>query len=328
MSTNGWFADPSGIHELRFFDGATWTEHVVDHGIRGVHHWRPAGPILVDTASWYAPTTIRPAGDYAATPGYPGAGWSQPSPPPIPPKSNHQLGIIAAVIALVVLVGISLATYAIVHDPAPTDPVATPSSPPIATASPKPTPTPAAGQPDQGEPTGPPSPTGKPAFNASARPINVVGPTFAAGEPTYTMAFQGWPFAFRVPSTFGCLKGKPKLPDQRVWVCINESNPGAKHRISIVLRPCPTTCTAGEQRSMTTAWFEEPGRTPIRRDATTSYLEFPSNDRGLYALDMSHFFGPKPGGPLRWQVGIYVESPTSTKATMHKVVNDVRSQTP
>jgi hypothetical protein len=32
----GWFADPSRQHELRFWDGQRWTEHVVDRGIRAV----------------------------------------------------------------------------------------------------------------------------------------------------------------------------------------------------------------------------------------------------------------------------------------------------
>jgi len=28
----GWYPDPSGNHELRYWDGTTWTEHVSDHG--------------------------------------------------------------------------------------------------------------------------------------------------------------------------------------------------------------------------------------------------------------------------------------------------------
>jgi hypothetical protein len=31
----GWFADPAGRHELRFWDGASWTEHVSDGGAVG-----------------------------------------------------------------------------------------------------------------------------------------------------------------------------------------------------------------------------------------------------------------------------------------------------
>src|SRR3954453_1850334 len=30
----GWLADPSGEHELRYWDGAGWTGHVVDAGVQ------------------------------------------------------------------------------------------------------------------------------------------------------------------------------------------------------------------------------------------------------------------------------------------------------
>jgi hypothetical protein len=32
----GWFADPGRRHELRYWDGQRWTEHVSDRGIPGV----------------------------------------------------------------------------------------------------------------------------------------------------------------------------------------------------------------------------------------------------------------------------------------------------
>ena len=32
----GWFRDPSGLHELRYWDGRAWTEHVADGGVVGV----------------------------------------------------------------------------------------------------------------------------------------------------------------------------------------------------------------------------------------------------------------------------------------------------
>ena len=33
MADAGWLADPSGAHELRYWDGSTWTEHVSDQGV-------------------------------------------------------------------------------------------------------------------------------------------------------------------------------------------------------------------------------------------------------------------------------------------------------
>ena len=32
----GWFDDPSGRHEIRYWDGRRWTRHVSDHGRRSV----------------------------------------------------------------------------------------------------------------------------------------------------------------------------------------------------------------------------------------------------------------------------------------------------
>ena len=32
----GWHRDPSGRHELRFWGGDAWTEHVIDEGIPGL----------------------------------------------------------------------------------------------------------------------------------------------------------------------------------------------------------------------------------------------------------------------------------------------------
>jgi Protein of unknown function (DUF2510) len=32
----GWFADPVGLHQLRYYSGGQWTEHVADNGIAGV----------------------------------------------------------------------------------------------------------------------------------------------------------------------------------------------------------------------------------------------------------------------------------------------------
>ncbi len=35
-SSSGWYADPFVRHELRFHDGAIWTEHVADRGVPGI----------------------------------------------------------------------------------------------------------------------------------------------------------------------------------------------------------------------------------------------------------------------------------------------------
>lgn len=333
MNTDGWFPDPSRGHELRYFDGARWTNHVSDHGMRSIHQWSPAA--VPANPSWDEPTTIRPAEPTQASgqAAYPGQ-WQQAQPTPSPPPSNPgmsggQMGILAAVIALVVLVGGGLGIFAIVHDPGPADPRALPSTSPTPSTqrTPDSEPTPSAGPPKVTQ-TEAPGPVGRPQWKSTVTPVTVKGPHFAPGEPVFTMAFPGWPFAYRVPSTFGCIKGTVEgLPDAKGYACIDETHLNAKHKINIMFRPCPTICTRSEQQSMTKAWFN-PGQRPIAFDASTTYVETASNDKGRYELDMSHFFGEKPGGPLQWQVGIYIESPPATKATLQKVINDVRSQTP
>ena len=36
MTEAGWLSDPSGRHQMRYWDGETWTEHVSDDGAQGV----------------------------------------------------------------------------------------------------------------------------------------------------------------------------------------------------------------------------------------------------------------------------------------------------
>jgi len=44
MSAPGWHPDPSGAHELRYFDGVAWTDHVSDRGAVGVDPLRGGPP--------------------------------------------------------------------------------------------------------------------------------------------------------------------------------------------------------------------------------------------------------------------------------------------
>lgn len=158
--------------------------------------------------------------------------------------------------------------------------------------------------------------------------MTLVGPNWAPGEKTYTMAFPGWPFAFRAPDNWGCMRGTiDTIPDARAWSCVNEQSQGTRQRLHVMLLDCPTTCTKAEREAQDALWFDTPGQRQVF-DGTTVYREKARKDRGLYAMDVSHYFGPTPGGPLRWQVGIYFESPDETKATLYKVVNDILSQTP
>ena len=43
MSAPGWYPDPTRSHELRYYDGGAWTEHVSDQGTTGVDPLPPGG---------------------------------------------------------------------------------------------------------------------------------------------------------------------------------------------------------------------------------------------------------------------------------------------
>lgn len=162
---------------------------------------------------------------------------------------------------------------------------------------------------------------GKPTLReAPAR--SLVGPTFSAGEDTYTMDFTGWPFAFRTPGSWGCVAGKVPLPDAKAWVCIDEGDPGNGQRLQVMLRPCEP-CGAADQKKLTTAWFDKGAKGRVH-DARTSYVETPRDAKGRYTLDMSHFF---PADAPKWQVGVGAFSPPAAKADIQKIFNDVLTQT-
>ncbi|MEV0105417.1 hypothetical protein AB0H42_03620 [Nocardia sp. NPDC050799] len=168
---------------------------------------------------------------------------------------------------------------------------------------------------------------GEPALRAGLAPVAVLGPTWQDGESTYTMAFKDWPFAFRTPGSWGCLKGSvDKIPDAQAWGCVDESNSAAGQRVNLILRKCPATCDAATQAQFNADWFDAPD-TARKFDDRTSYVETAANDEGKFTVDFSRFFAVEPGGEPVWQVGVYVESPTATKDVVLKTLNDVATQT-
>jgi len=69
---SGWFPDPTGRHEARFWDGAAWTDHIADGGVTGVDPPTPAPCTLataVSTDGQRSPdrTRTRPAGERASS---------------------------------------------------------------------------------------------------------------------------------------------------------------------------------------------------------------------------------------------------------------------
>ncbi|GIJ49085.1 hypothetical protein Val02_59710 [Virgisporangium aliadipatigenens] len=171
------------------------------------------------------------------------------------------------------------------------------------------------------------SPAGdKPTLRSGTAPRTVAGPSYATGEETYTMAFPGWPFAFRAPKTWGCLKGSwDGDANAMVWVCVDEGNAGNGQKANVMARKCATTCTTAERATMNNEWFDEDDKAKqLTGDDKTWYLETAKNDKGYYTLDMSHYWS-KDG--TNWQIGVFVQSPPDTKGSVQKIVNEVLSQT-
>jgi hypothetical protein len=85
MTAPGWHPDPYRRHELRWWDGAVWSEHVSDQGQAGVD---PVGsaPVAAVDSGWLPPTAQQPTAS-------PSTDWSSAAVPPtvqqpaVPPGS-------------------------------------------------------------------------------------------------------------------------------------------------------------------------------------------------------------------------------------------------
>ena len=61
-SAPGWYADPFGRHEVRYFDGATWTEHVSSHGRQSTDSPTPGKVPVVNRAPEKVQKDVQRAG--------------------------------------------------------------------------------------------------------------------------------------------------------------------------------------------------------------------------------------------------------------------------
>src|SRR6185503_5887668 len=54
-SLPGWYPDPGHLHELRYFDGTSWTDHVADSGRA---NQAPLGPTPPGVLAWHSPSIM------------------------------------------------------------------------------------------------------------------------------------------------------------------------------------------------------------------------------------------------------------------------------
>ncbi|MEU4426328.1 hypothetical protein AB0F81_37375 [Actinoplanes sp. NPDC024001] len=169
----------------------------------------------------------------------------------------------------------------------------------------------------------PPAGEEKPALKEGQPGRRLTGATFEDGEKTFTMQFEGWPFAFRTPQSWGCLVARTDIPDSKAYICVDEGNPGSGKRLAVLLRACPAPCGAKQQNTLSKNWFRA-GEKPRKFDATTKFLEV---EKSRYQLVMSHFFAATGEGRPQWQVALDATSPVKSRAEMQKVVNEILTQT-
>ncbi|MEE6261883.1 hypothetical protein [Plantactinospora sonchi] len=278
----------------------------------------PGAPLAIPPHG--APFAVPPFA-VPAVPAPPGAGAGWPSGPGGPPTSRTSAGMSTGVKTALIAGGVAVLLVVVVGVFAVGILLRDPDGEPAAGPTPGPSSTGPAGAPGTGEPTVEP---GKPSLR-DVPAVTVLGPSFGAGEPTYTMAFRDWPFAFRTPGTWGCLSGRSDIPDSTGWVCVDEGNPGSRQQAKLLLRRCETTCTAAERKAMNEVWLEQPDEATVVRDRTY-YLETERNSQGLYEVVASHFFADPGGGSEHWQVGVYVSSPPENRDDVLKILNDVLTQ--
>ncbi|WP_026257501.1 hypothetical protein [Actinopolymorpha alba] len=259
-----------------------------------------------------------------------------------PADSKRSLAILALCVAaaLVVIVGGAFAANAFFGgDDKDTDasaPEQTPGLPgpvdtipampgPSQSATPAPSRTPPPWMPTPGPSyTGPDGPDGL-----------VAGPTFGKEEPTYPMDLNEFPFDFRVPKTWGCMKSSKGGPGVVRWVCVDESfafsgKPGRTPGGIIEVQDCPSPCGSSEWTKIRDDRLPTIPTNWKRTDDTTTYAEWTvgAGDTTEVSAAMSHVFGAKRGDAPDTHVTVRLTGAPSEKKNLQKIINDIRARTP
>jgi len=148
----------------------------------------------------------------------------------------------------------------------------------------------------------------------------VLGPAYVARDTTFTAAFPGWPFAFRLPDGWNCVDGDTlaSAPSAYRKVCVDESAPESKRATVLSLLRCESDCTTARMRAVALSWLAQAG-TPVRADGRTWYVETKQDSKGFWTLDLAHVFG-------NYLVVLYARTPPADREVALKIVNDVVAQ--
>ena len=152
----------------------------------------------------------------------------------------------------------------------------------------------------------------------------VLGPSYVARDTTYTAAFPGWPFAFRLPDGWNCVDGATlaSAPEAYRKVCVDEAAPQSKRATVLSLLRCPTDCTAARMRAMALSWLAAAG-TPVRSGARTWYVQTDRDADGFWLLDLAHVFS---WGGRSYLVVVFARMPPEDRDVALKIANDIVAQ--
>lgn len=313
--------DPAIVHSVDLYATRPWAAIRTAPG-------QPGAEVLLEAVDLSPPSASDPraggpeqsvfqAGpaDFATGPTAAPATHSATRPAAAQPNRTANTAVVAAVAVLVMVGG---AVFYLFNDLSSDQTGQSAPPPPAATAAPAAAPSATATADDLAT-----------SMLRDVAPVSVVGPVWQPGDDTYTMAFPGWPFAFRAPATWQCVLGVYEpIPDAPAWQCVDTEPAGDGQRVNVILWECPTTCTNAEQAAMVEVWLDEPDLAQPAGSGRTVYVETERNVRDRYSIDLSHF-APDPAdpdGPLRWHVGVYLESPFETRDAPLKILNDIVTQ--
>jgi hypothetical protein len=148
----------------------------------------------------------------------------------------------------------------------------------------------------------------------------VLGPVYLARDTTFTAAFPGWPFAFRLPAGWNCVDGETlrNAPTAYRKVCVDEDAPEKKRAAVLSLLRCESDCTTARMRAEALSWLAQAG-TPVRSGTRTWYVQTPQDPNGYWVLDLAHVFGD-------YLVIVYARTLPGDRDIALKIVNDIVAQ--